>query len=190
MFCPTVDPCQRIYSTVGNSESYLDYVAIACYDFNADNRSDIITVEFALSKTKIFLNNGDGTFTLKNVANFDPFSPVSLLAVDVDRDGSGDVIKLDNMHYGLSVLLNNGSNHHPKLQLYSTLIDPSSLTDSDMNSDGYPDVIVGCGPEGGLSIHYNDGHGSFRNRTFHENVCASSSAKQLISIVILLSVSS
>ena len=96
----------------------------------------------------------------------------------INRDGNSDVIKLDKVFYGLSVLLNDGSSHHyPRLRQYSTLEDPSSLTDGDMNSDGYPDVIVGRGPKGGLSINYNDGHGRFRNQMFQENVCTSSSVQ-------------
>jgi hypothetical protein len=101
--------------------------------------------------------------------------------VDVNNDDQIDIIVIDDNRNIMIVFLNSGNRHFIKHMEYSTGTERQFVIAADVNNDGYADIInepgesmVGYGNEDKMSIHFNNGNGSFSARgDFYPTLCDS-----------------
>jgi len=131
----------------------LDYeVASACADFNNDGYIDIVLAGYSGSNriTKIYSNNGDGSFTELNnpvdgTSALPQASHASLAWGDYDNDGDLDLL-LAGYASGLGLIseiyTNNGDNTFSKLNINLQGVYNSSFAFGDYDNDGDLDLIA------------------------------------------------
>lgn len=154
-------------------------------DFNQDGKIDFVVSyadsPFTHSMVSIFYNNGNFSFTKKDIFTFDYNYITSLVSDDFNNDGDIDILftsnewKSDqgfhiNVNGTIFLLLNDGKNNYKNLTLIAQrgsgiLYDLNSeinpkITAADYNMDGYLDFIVGDN-SGKITMYENDRMGNF-----------------------------
>src|ERR1700722_16304908 len=77
----------------GQAWGTYDTWGMAAGDFNGDGKQDLATVSLNGNTLNVFLGNGDGAFTGGFAYTFtQEFSPMSVVAADVNGDGKLDLI--------------------------------------------------------------------------------------------------
>jgi hypothetical protein len=140
--------------------------SVAMGDFNGDGNPDLVAATSGIKShspgVSVLLNNGDGGF--QAAINYtagavnccsDP-GPVSVAVGDFNGDGKPD-LAVANVGEGhtngtISVLLGNGDGTFQRAVTYNTGNVPLSVTVSDFNGDGKPDLAVLADP------YYGDSH--------------------------------
>ena len=160
---------------------------IIATDVNGDGKSDVVIAESCVDNynctsgaASVFLNKGDGT--LLAPLNYSPgaWYSISVAAADVNGDGKVDLLVADqctsnsNCSNGsASVLLGNGDGTFQPAVIYNVDgQDSTSIAVSDVNGDGYPDLIIGnqcqnnsnCS-SGSISVLLGNGDGTFQAGT-------------------------
>ncbi len=170
----------------GSFSARVDYpvvsypVTVWVADLDGDGDGDIITGSSATyyyprKTVSVLKNNGDGTFATK-VDYMAGFSPSRLIACDIDGDGDKDIITANadawvDTSEMVSVLKNNGDGTFADkigFGVDSLVQTPFSLSASDLDGDGDPDLAVAVGryPDSSvLSIFKNAGEGNFGSHT-------------------------
>ncbi|RMF26313.1 MAG: CRTAC1 family protein, partial [Bacteroidetes bacterium] len=171
--------CAGVTMADVNADGWLDiYVCRAYYD-DPELRTNLL-----------FMNNGDGTFTEQaaRLGVADPNFSVAASFFDYDRDGDLDLFVANHPRYRLIYLYK----HYlywkdPVLEYSSRLFrnDGTHFTDvtesagvlsygfslgvitSDLNMDGWPDIFVSVDHEEPDMVFFNNGDGTFTNRTNH-----------------------
>jgi hypothetical protein len=151
-------------------------------DFNNDGNIDIAVsyadAPFTHSTISIFYNNGDGTFTRKDVYIFRYSYINSLASGDYDNDGHIDIMftysefnSQSYYIYGIIKILYNDENNNfgnrtmTIRQGSGDPYDPENrinphVTSADYNKDGYLDFLVGDN-SGKVELYLNNGSGNF-----------------------------
>ena len=176
--------------TVGdlNNDGFADIVVTnQCYDGvcgggpTADHHTAV----------QVFINNGDGSFTVGSRKPTDGFvagGRQSVAIADVDGDGKPDVItqNYDPSASTISVLRGNGDGTLQDAVSYPLNTDPTravyadKLTVADVNGDGKPDILVSVAilytalypPEnqrGGVAVFLNHGDGTFADAVLYDS---------------------
>ncbi len=114
---------------------------VAIGNINLDSHLDMLV------GNKLFLNNGNGTFTnINNTANIDyAVNPAANMFIDMDNDGWDDILFLSHNAAQNYLYRNNGDNTYTQQQL-NGLPNFKSITSfsiADINTDGYPDIFIG-----------------------------------------------
>ena len=160
----------------GNFGSRTDYVVgdypryVFATDLDADGDDDL-AVGFSyyfgeFGKISILKNNGDGTFAPRIDYPTGEF-PISLMAMDIDGDGSKDIISATyrgpySDHGGASILKNKGDGTFPIRADYSVGTNPHGVIASDLDGDGDNDLAVANSLEYTISILNNNANGTFQ----------------------------
>ena len=120
---------------------------LAAADVNGDGRADLIAVNLDYSTLYVVTNTGAGGFALagtNSVVNFwsHPALPAAVLAVDVNRDGSPDLLT-GNYGGGINLFLNDGQGAFTPAGAFPYV--GANFTGSfiavDFDSDGSMDVV-------------------------------------------------
>lgn len=114
---------------------------VAVGNINHDSYLDMLV------GNKVFLNNGNGTFTnICNPAGVDyPVNPAANMFIDMDNDGWDDILFLSHDFTQNYLYINKGDNTFTKKQL-NGLPNFQSITSfsiADINTDGFPDIFIG-----------------------------------------------
>jgi hypothetical protein len=162
--------------------------SVAVADVNGDGKPDLVVANYANNTLSMLLGNGDGTFG----GVFDPASrrfegpaktiqvvaypndvayPNSVVLADVNGDGKPDLVVTDGYNdHRVSVLLNTtapgaATPSFAGPQTFDVGPHPTSVSVTDVNGDGKPDLVVtnrGDGYGGTVSVLLGDGRGGFR----------------------------
>src|ERR1039457_1792041 len=132
-------------------------------DLNGDHIPDLVVPQ--PDAVDAYLNNGDGTFSLKSSTPGSTGTGAVTLA-DFNRDG-----KLDFATTGNSLALGNGDGTFQTPVPLTTNPPPYGFTDigaGELNNDGWPDLVLTSGAELGAAIYIllNDRHGGFTQSSF------------------------
>lgn len=112
---------------------------------------------------RIQLGTGDGT-NLPPVSYSVSVEPTSVCTADFDNDGDLDLAAACNYApgYGIvSVLINTGDGTYEDAVSYQCAGDPSSICASNLDDDGFCDLVVASRETNNLSLLWNDGDGTF-----------------------------
>lgn len=149
---------QVTYPTGSNPSS----VAVA--DIDGDSYKDIIVANSNANTVGVLLNNHNGTFAGQVLYSTGSGSaPYSVAAADVNGDSKIDLIVANNFLNNVGVLLNNGSGTFSGPVTYSTgsSSGPYFVATSDINGDGYSDIIVANFAGNNVGVLLNRGNGTF-----------------------------
>jgi VCBS repeat protein len=174
----------EVFGVVPNSEgSYtlnlcssgaLDISWLTAYtfaDFNHDGFEDLLFGRSSNSggAVKLFLNDktGSGTVVLSaTLLTGAGVAPSEIDTLDLDSDGSTDIITANGSEGSFTVMLNDGSGAFTSVKLYPVASDVAILAAEDVNGDGIPDVITESALDHTVSVSINNGDGTFATRTY------------------------
>lgn len=158
----------RVYSNNGSgSFTTADYatgsgpIDVAVGDMNGDGYTDIIVHNRNGATEQIFTNDGDGTFTsagtVTTTTNMD-----RVFVADLDNDDDLDIAS-GGAGVGLYIALNNGDATFATAT--ATSITSKGADFIDLNGDDYLDLVVSDDNSNEVSVHLNNGDGSFGSAT-------------------------
>ncbi|MFI4967078.1 MAG: FG-GAP repeat domain-containing protein [Gammaproteobacteria bacterium] len=141
---------------------------IATADMDGDGIPDLVVLSPADCTVNVVTVDADGNFTLLPPQSFEDITDMSSIAVaDVNGDGIPDVIISDESGSagGVRVLLNDGHGDLAADVSYASETGsgsgPASVTITDINGDGFPDIITANASDGSVSILLNNGDATF-----------------------------
>lgn len=137
---PRLDAKDKVDPTVSNPSS------VAVGDFNGDGNLDLVTANSGQAGVTIVFGNGDGSFGAQQTINTltylsdstdpnNPDSPTTVVAADLDGNGTVDIAFSEPKHTGIGVLSGNGDGS------FATRVDdaagesPAALVVANLNGD-------------------------------------------------------
>jgi hypothetical protein len=136
-------------------------------DYNGDGKKDIAT--FNGTSVRMFLGNGDDTFSPQAVASFTPcagFGPGFMgvyKTADFNEDGIGDILALSNNGgYALFVLYGDATGHFTSSCVGINVSNYNMIVE-DFNNDGHKDILNFDGA--GFKTFLGTGAGTFSAAT-------------------------
>lgn len=147
------------FGAVGTSEPY----SVAIADVDRDGRNDALFADDRIGRVRVYLGNGNGTFSVGTTPAIGGIRSHILLARDMDRDGLLDVVVANRNSDDVSVLRGNGNGtfRAPLITSTGTGTGPYSLTVADFNFDGIPDVATANFLTSSVSVLVGRGDGTF-----------------------------
>ena len=134
-------------------------------DFNGDGFVDVaVANDWPGDVVSVLLNRGDGTLAAPVTYTAGSFSPVSIAAGDLNRDGLPDLAVANLTDDTVSVLLNAGDGTFLPQVTYPTGNYADIVRIGDFNGDGVPDLAVANLNDSTISVFLNIGDGTFRLR--------------------------
>ena len=148
----------RVVYNVGSSYSF----RLAVADLNGDARADFVVA--GADGMSAWLNRGDGTFRGGSSYPVDG-DPTALIVGDVDGDGRGDVVSMEENSVGtdVEVFHNRGDGTFSAAMAFTAADGTSqnSLLAADLDGDGRPDLVTKSAVGGGVTVLMNAGAGAF-----------------------------
>ncbi|HOJ31172.1 MAG TPA: FG-GAP-like repeat-containing protein [bacterium] len=135
---------------------------IACGDLNNDGKLDIVVSRYDADNVRVYLGNGDGTFTYKNEFATEN-QPVGVVLAHLNSDNYLDLIVCNYGNKSFSVLTGKGDGTFNTKVKYSTNNDnPWAAAVGDFDGDEDMDVVVThVGKDKIASVFKNNGSGDF-----------------------------
>ncbi len=131
-------------------------------DLDGDGDNDLAVANWGSNTVSVLLNKGDGTFELKVDYNAGDL-PRSVFIADLDGDGDND-LAIGDVAFGggtVSVLLNNGDGTFAPKASYIVETLPQSVFSTDLDGDGYNDLVAANEKSNAVSVLLNNGDGTF-----------------------------
>ena len=146
----------------GSSYTLGDYPSkVVVANLNTDNYPDIAVTTTnqygGLTKVKVLLNNGDGSFGTP--AEYFAGRGSNIDAADLDGDGYTDLVVTDTSNNKLSILFNVGSTNPGVFSgsvAYQADGGPQGVVTGDFDSDGDPDVATADYSGKSVSVFFNN----------------------------------
>jgi hypothetical protein len=133
-------------------------------DVNGDGNVDLVIVNQSGPSLGVLVNRGDATFDVYGISGAvlgpNPDS-AHLTVADVNSDGFDDVLLVPYADQPPYLFLSTGDPNNPIIQAFSgSVTGCQGGAIADLNNDGHPDVIVGCG-DMKMQVAFGDGTGNF-----------------------------
>ncbi|MDZ7848605.1 MAG: FG-GAP-like repeat-containing protein [Owenweeksia sp.] len=144
--------------------------SLAVADVDGDNDSDIVRTGRDLSNqvmTKLFKNDGTGTFSLDSITGLGNVNDGDLAFADVDMDGDPDLLLTGFNDQGQRVAqlyANDGTGSFSLLSTPFTGVSKSSVAFSDVDGDNDPDLLLtglNSSSQPITELYSNNGSGAF-----------------------------
>jgi len=131
-------------------------------DFDGDGDMDIAVTFGNLNIVRIFLSDGDGTFTSADYS-LGQATPVGLYVSDFNADGSLDIASASILGDTVAILLGIGDGTFNAGVTYATTVErPFELDGGDFNRDGIIDIVVYAQTTQDVGILEGNGDGTFQ----------------------------
>jgi hypothetical protein len=137
---------------------------IVAADVNNDGYVDIVTVSSSNNEIRVFINSGTGTFSGGGVSYASTGTAPNKIAIaDINKDGRPDVIVSNSTSNNYTVFQNSGTGTFSTTSTVSSgaLTAPSGVILSDINNDGYPDLIFTTSGSTAVSAMKNNAGGGY-----------------------------
>lgn len=155
-------------------------------DVNGNGHLDVLlmgyrTLPQMVAFTGLYLNDGNGGFTLSDNPELIDLAYASAAFADIDGDGDLDLI-LSGGGNGVytRVYLNDGNGYFTEAE-DQPFGGANDVIFADFNGDGIPDLLVSN--NAGKNVYLNDGNGNFTNSNEHD-IFTSISSNYTVSIAV------
>ena len=139
---------------------------IAAGDFKKDGHLDLAVSDSSNNTVHVLTNNGSGTFVeYGTYTTGSGTNPSSIVAADFNQDGNMDVATSNAGTNTATILLGNGTGALAIQAAQPTGTDPIALATTDVNSDGYPDLVAFdelSGSTGAVAVLLGNGDGTLQ----------------------------
>ncbi len=136
-------------------------------NFNGDAHSDLAIALFGDGTVRIYLGNGNGTFTQSGAAiSVGTFTSFIALG-DYNEDTHQDLAVVSRVSNNMVILLGNGSGGFAQApgSPYSTGTAPMAVATEDLNFDGHLDLAVSNENSANTFVYLGNGDGTFGSPT-------------------------
>jgi hypothetical protein len=138
-----------VFDPIESLEDGRDSLTIHSDDFDNDGDADLVTTHFVqlydendfIEGINIYLNDGDGTFTLKDTVEYSEYQ-VSVTSADFDNDGDIDLATANSSSDNLTVLLNDGTGNFEIESFIEIAFSPRHISSADFDNDGDIDIVA------------------------------------------------
>jgi hypothetical protein len=122
--------------------------ALAVGDLDGDGRGDVVVVDTS-NQVNVLISKGDGTFATGVSYPVPNQGSRGVLVADLNGDGHADVLVANIDQDNVSVFINQGDGRLVQTQQQTMAVGcrPANMVLYDMNADGRPDLVVGCGAQ-------------------------------------------
>jgi len=118
-------------------------ISMATGDFNHDGHLDFAVANGGTNDIWIYFGSGDNTFQLPRITSLRRgVGPLSLVAADLRKNGTLDLVVAEIETGTVGVLLGNGDGTFANETLYTVPHLAAVVTVNDFNHDGKPDIAV------------------------------------------------
>jgi PKD repeat protein len=138
--------------------------AMAIEDLDNDDDPDIVTADSYDDTISVLLNSGTGTFVADQTYGLGGSGvnyPRSMVAKDLNGDGSPDLVTANAQNDTITVFYNLGNGAFSSKKIYTVGDYPYAVTTGDLDGDGNPDLAVANSHDNTVSILLNAGNGAF-----------------------------
>lgn len=138
-----------------------DVYGITSGDFNDDGRPDLASANWTSNIARVYLGQGNGLFS-SGVAYPTAGTPRAITSTDLDDDGKLDLaLAADGSGAGITVLMGNGDgSFDASMPTVPSGASPSTLTATDLDQDGFPDIVSVSLGGSNISVLRNSGQAS------------------------------
>ena len=150
------------------SSDFAQISSIYTANIDGDNVIDVIATStnagVDLNKVVWYKNNGNGHFGSENIISTDVgLSPRSVIAEDLDNDGTIDVVYTDSLNKIVWQSNTNGLGSFGAQQVITTEVDGSTFIKiGDIDQDGFVDIVSSSQLDGKIAWYKNiNGSGNF-----------------------------
>ncbi|WHT39899.1 VCBS repeat-containing protein [Myroides sp. mNGS23_01] len=165
---------QDHFTALNDQFSQIMYSAIGTGDLDGDGKMDFAITGFRKEEGfpnekvfEIYYNNGDNTFTKKNIATIIPAQYGSIKIADLNGDGLADLLVNGQTDAGYSSKVYfqqaDGEFIDANIELLGTYFSATEIFDA--NGDGLPDILItgfSTSYVPATQLYLNEGNGNFR----------------------------
>lgn len=134
-------------------------------DLDGDGNEDFVFTKSIDAKSGIYFGNGSGNFQVLNLLSFTG-KGYGLRIADVDGDGKKDILMGDGDYRNIVLYRNNGGRNFTKVLLesigYEAFDNIERIEFTDINGDGFKDIVVGAPRNGKVYSKLGNGDGTFQ----------------------------
>ena len=139
-------------------------------DINGDGKMDIVaTLSNSPGRIAWYENDGNQNFTKHVFENSLSFA-IALFVIDLDENGTMDVIGGGSQSTGVYWYSNDGSGNFTKKTINSTFQGTYSVSAADLNNDGHVDVVASNASYDDVVWFENDGSENFTKHNLENNL--------------------